>query len=94
MYAYMKKVFLENWRGSTTYGLENQWAKAQGSSLTEGEVKILNEGGIVKHAKGKSLTKIFVRDEEGSLWSVIVHNLHLASLEDDLKKIGYQLAVA
>lgn len=94
MYSYMKEDFLKSWRGSTAYGQQNQWARAQGSSLTEGEVKILTAGGIVKHAKGKSLTKIFARDEDGNLWSVIVHNVHLSALENELKGVGYFLPAA
>ena len=85
----MKKSFLETWRGVAIFGKQNQFAQAQGSSLTEGEVKILNEGGVVHHPKGKSLVKVFVSDEDGNLWSVIVHVIHLGALEKDLRNVGY-----
>lgn len=91
---FMKTEFLKNWRGATTYGQQGQWVQAQGSSLNESEVQTLNDGGIVRHPKGKSLTKLFVRDEEGTLWSVIVHNIHLTKLENDLEKVGYFLPTA
>jgi len=90
----MKENFLKSWRGSTAFGYQNQWAKAQGSSLKDGEKKVLKDGGIVKHPKGKSLTKVFACDEKGNLWSVIVHNLHLTSLENSLKEVGYLLPAA
>ena len=85
----MKEKFLINWRGANTFGHQNQWAKAQGSSLSENELKVLNQGGIVRHQKNKSLTKIFVKDEKGNMWSVIVHVLHQTSLEKDLKNAGF-----
>jgi hypothetical protein len=94
MRIFMKKDFLRSWRGSNTYGQRNQWVQAQGSSLTETELATLDSEGIVKHAKGKSLTKIFVRDEDGNLWSVIVHNVHLTALENELKNVGYHVSVA
>ncbi len=88
----MKKNFLENWRGSVSYGKQNQWRQAQGSSLEERELEVLNAGGVVMHPKDKNTTKVFARDEDGNLWSVIVRNVHLASLENELKSVGYKLA--
>lgn len=94
MYTYMKKDFLESWRGSNAYGQRNQWTRAQGSSLTKTELAILDAEGVVKHAKGEHQTKIFVRDEDGNLWSVIVHNVHLTVLENELRNVGYQVSAA
>ena len=88
----MKKAFLTSWRGIAIFGKQNQFALAQGSSLTEGEVKILSEGGVIQHPKGKSLVKVFVSDEDGNLWSVIVHVIHLEALERDLRNVGYLAA--
>jgi len=90
----MKTEFLKNWRGSATFGQQNQWKRAQGSSLKPDEVKTVNAGGIARHPKSKTQTKVFVQDDEGNLWSVIVLNVHLAALEADLKKVGYLLAAA
>ena len=87
----MKKEFLQNWRGSAIFGQQNQWARAQGSSLEEDELMTLDAGGVVKKQKGNSLTKLFVRDEEGNMWSVIVRNVDLAVLENNLKEVGYLL---
>ena len=88
----MKKNFLKNWRGPVAYGKQNQWTRAQGSSLKDNELETLDAGGIVKHPKDKNTTKIFVRDEEGNLWSVIVKNVDLTVLENDLKGVGYKVA--
>ena len=90
----MKEDFLKNWRGPATFGKQNQWVPAQGSSLDEQELKTLNAGGVVEKQKNDSLTKLFVRDEEGKLWSVIVLNIHLADLENCLKEVGYLLPAA
>ena len=90
----MKENFLKNWRGLAAFGKQNQWARAQGSSLKENEVRTLDAGGIVKHPKSKSLTKIFARDEAGNLWSVIVRNVELTALEKGLEEVGYLLPAA
>ena len=90
----MKENFLKNWRGPATFGKQNQWARAQGSSLKDGELKTLEAGGVVEKPKTKSLTKLFVRDEEGNLWSVIVCNTELTALENELKSVGYLLSAA
>jgi len=90
----MKENFLKNWRGPATFGKQNQWMPAQGSSLDEQELKTLNAGGVVEKEKTKTLTKLFVRDEEGKLWSVIVRNIHLTALENNLKEVGYLLPAA
>ena len=89
----MKEDFLKNWRGSTNFGRENQWSEAQGSSLSKKEKRFLASGGVVFHPKEPSLTKVFARDEQGKLWSVIIHNLHLSALETKLKEVGYHLPV-
>jgi len=87
----MKKKFLENWRGSVSYGRQNQWKRAQGSSLEDPDLKILDAGYIVKRSKDRNTTKVFVRDEERNLWSVIVNNLDLTTLENELIGVGYKL---
>jgi len=81
----MKKNFLLSWRGN----LLECWVKAQGSSLSEKDKLALEQGAIVEKPKCRELTKVFARDEDGTLWSVIVHNLHLTTLEDQLKGVGF-----
>ena len=88
---YMKEEFLKTWRGPVNYGKQNQWSEAQGSSLSNKDQKVLKSGGVVLHPKPGSLTKVFVRDESGHLWSVIIHNAYLDALEKKLKEVGYQL---
>ena len=90
---YMKEQeqFLRDWRGPGDYGRPNQWSEAQGSSLSNKDKNVLKCGGVVFHQKPGSLTKVFVRDESGHLWSVIIHNVHLDALEKKLKEVGYQL---
>ena len=81
----MKKNFLETWRASTGFGQQKQWVQAQGSSLNQKEIKTLDAGGVVEHPKSKGLTKVFVKDETGQLWSVIIRNVYLEHLENGLK---------
>jgi len=90
----MKKEFLENWNGTTADG-RNKWSnKATGSSLSKKEEDALKAGIIVKKEKTEFITKIFVLDEDGHLWSVIIDNRRLAALEDALKEVGYILPPA
>ena len=90
----MKKKFLLSWIGGAISGEQCSWVRAQGSSLGDDDKRILDEGGIITRPKCRELTKVFARDEDGNLWSIIVHNLHLATLEENLKKVGYSLAAA
>jgi hypothetical protein len=87
-----KENFLENWRGrSLCIGDQTHWHLADGSSLTESEMEVLNKSGVVFHPKGKHLTKLFVIDESSKKWSIIVANLNLNSLKEELQNVGFQL---
>jgi len=91
----MKKEFILSWRGNSLFsGQQSNWVQAQGSSLSDKDKQALAKGAIVEHPKTRELTKVFARDEDGNLWSVIVHNLHLTTLENQLKNVGFLLAVA
>jgi len=86
----MKKNFILSWRGNLLCsGQQCNWVKAQGSSLSDKDKLALEQGAIVEKPKCKELTKVFARDEDGTLWSVIVHNLHLSDLESQLKGVGF-----
>ena len=86
----MKKKFLESWKGSSCYGQQEKWQRADGSSLNEEEVKNLKNGGVITHPKrGINLTKIFVMDESESIWSVIVLNTKLSEIRTSLRQVGF-----
>ena len=86
----LKSEFLESWRGNAlTPGTQNQFGKAEGSSLTDRERDALSGGKIVTRDKQSFLKKLFVMDEKGNLWSIIVAKDHLAILVAALCSIGF-----
>lgn len=90
-----KKEFIASWRGNDSFGSQqpNVWRKAQGSSLSQYEITCLHAGMAVMHPKRFSdMTKIFVMDEIGDIYSVIVQNKKLEELKKDLIDVGYSIA--
>ena len=91
----MKKNFLKAWTGGiNSFGLREEWKRAQGSSLSENERSIVESGGIAFHKKGSRDTKVFAQDEDHEMWSVTVMDLHLADLKNRLKEVGYIIPTA
>ena len=73
----------------------NMWRKADGSSLSQFELKNLHGGSIVIHPKKNTgMSKVFVMDELNKLWAVIIPNSTLKELKEALLAIGYSLAAA
>lgn len=101
-----KGDFLESWSGPSfgltknkvlkwkSSGNEESKMKVFGSSLTPADEKVLNAGGVVCHKKPVLYTKVFVKDEKGLLWSVVIPNEALPSLMLALKDVGYKLPAA
>ena len=100
----MNKVdFLKSWRGpagNLTLGADLRWKSSEekkdgmrvfGSSLTPADEKVLNDGGVVCHKKPVLYTKLFVKDENNLLWSIVIPNKHLPDLMQKLKNVGYEL---
>jgi hypothetical protein len=86
-----KSQFLKNWRGSALApGAQNQWGRAEGSSLSEREKKALRSGHIVTHDKLTLLKKLFVMDEQDNLWSIIIKTDDLKMLVSNLCDVGFE----
>ena len=93
----MKKDFLKAWRGkgSLYAGAQNQWNPATCSSLSDEEKNALKEGKVIqKPKKFTCLTKLFVMDETGSYWSIIIANVDLDEMVKILQEKGFQLKAA
>ncbi len=86
-----KSDFLKGWRGNTvTPGAQNKWTMAEGSSLSECERNALKSGRIVSHDKITSLKKLFVMDEQGYLWSIIVKSDDVKRMVSNLSNVGFE----
>lgn len=86
----MGKNFFQDWRGDFTNPFaKNQWTKAEGSSLKNEEIKVLANGGIATHKKTCGAVKVFARDPEGGLWSIIVPTAKLSVIEKSLAEAGF-----
>lgn len=71
---------------------QNRWKPAEGSSLKPKEWDRLNDGEVIRHDKG-DYEKVFAKDEDGQLWSVIVMGSHeLDSLLQGLRAVGFAAA--
>jgi len=90
----MRKSFFLNWEGRMLSAtIQNRWKPAEGSSLKPNEWDILNEGGVIRHEKDSSCEKLFAKDEEDQLWSVIVNiGNELDSLLQGLRRAGFAAA--
>ena len=88
---HMNSNFLEKWRGPMSHdGTQEKWKPASATSLSDNKKQSLRNGGaFFKRPKGTSMTKVFVCDDVGIFWSVIVPNYILDELEDDLKTNGW-----
>ncbi len=87
-----KKDFLDAWIGSNSYGQSGKWRPSDGSSLKKKEKDALSAGSVVVHEKRgtlPSLSKVFAKDEEGILHSVIILTRNLKSLKEELHEVGY-----
>lgn len=86
----MGKNFFQEWRGDFPNPFaKNQWVRAEGSSLEKEEPKILANGGIVVHPKCSGAVKVFAKEADGCLWSIIVPSTKLSSLKKDLHEAGF-----
>ena len=95
MYIYMKTEFLKNWTGGTnSFGQCEKFKEAEGSSLSNDERAVVNDGGVALHKKGGRDTKVFVMGDNNDMWSVTVKNSHLPELKQRLKEVGYLLPPA
>lgn len=90
----VKSDFLKTWRGNAaTPGAQNQWGRAQGSSLSECEKSALLSGRIVTHNKLTPFKKLFVMDEQGDLWSIIIKTDDFKRLVSNLSDVGFEAVV-
>ncbi len=72
---------------------QNRWKLAEGSSLKPKEWNLLNEGEVIRHAKCVGCEKLFAKDEDNQLWSVIVNiGNELDSLLQGLRTAGFVVA--
>jgi len=86
----MGKNFFQDWRGDFPNPFaKNQWAKAEGSSLKREEKKALASGGIATHDKTCGAVKVFAKDSEGTLWSIIVPTAQLPAIKKSLAEAGF-----
>ena len=89
-----KSKFLETWRGKALApGAQNQWGRAEGSSLTEYERNALRSGRIATHDKVTPLKKLFVMDEQDNLWSIIIKGDDLKMIVSNLCDVGFESVV-
>ena len=85
----MKKVFLKTWTGGmNSFGQCEKFKEAEGSSLSDDERSLVDNGGIALHSKGNKDTKVFVEDENHQMWSVTVRNSRLGELKRKLREVG------
>ena len=87
-----KKDFLGTWKGRISHGQSEKWGRSSGTSLQVTEQNKLSAGKIVVHAKKgtlPALSKVFVKDEEGSLYSLIILTTGLESLKKELYEKGW-----
>ncbi|MBQ5945229.1 hypothetical protein IJL65_02265 [bacterium] len=86
----MDKNFFKEWKGDFSNPFaKNQWVQAEGSSLKGKEPQILAKGGIVVHKKCENAVKVFARESENLLWSIIVPTSRLDDLKRDLVAAGF-----
>jgi len=86
----MGKNFFQEWRGNFPNPFAtNQWVEAEGSSLKGKEPQVLANGGIVVHPKSSNAVKVFARESNDRLWSIIVPADRLDSLKQDLVAAGF-----
>ena len=85
----MNSNFLENWRGPISDGTQEKWKPASATSLSDDQKQSLRDGYIFEKPKGAFITKVFVCDESGIFWSVIIPNYLLEPLKDDLETNGW-----
>ena len=72
---------------------QNRWKPAEGSSLKPKEWDRLNDGEVVVVNKGGDYKKVFAKDEEDQLWSIIVTvSYELDSLLQGLRAVGFAAA--
>ena len=64
---------------------------ANGSRLSKKQKKVIKAGGVAEYKKGNDDMKVFVMDEAGNMWSIIIQNLRLDALEKALEGVGYLL---
>jgi hypothetical protein len=92
----VKKDFFANWRGHLVDAkskIQNQWKPAEGSSLNDHQRKILNEGVVIRRPKGDYYVKLFAKDEENQLYSVVVSvESELGNLIASMAEIGFVTA--
>lgn len=67
---------------------------ANGSRLSKKQKKVIKAGGVAEYKKGNDDTKVFVMDEIGNMWSIIIQNLRLDALKEALEGVGYLLPAA
>lgn len=90
----LKSEFLKNWRGSALApGVQNQWVRAEGSSLSDCEKNALSRGRIITHDKLFPFKKIFAMDEQSNLWSIIIKDAHMTPLVSALCNVGFESVV-
>ena len=87
----MSKNFFLDWKGDfiNPFSKNNQWSRAQGSSLSNKQKAILNRGGIVLQNKDDLAVKVFAKDSCGNIWSVIVPTDKIEVLKADLARAGF-----
>ena len=72
---------------------QNRWRPAEGSSLKPKEWNLLEEGEVIRHTKCVGCEKLFAKDEDNQLWSVIVNiGSELESLLQGLRTAGFVVA--
>ena len=88
--------FFNNWgkKSSSTGEQQPMFKKAEGSSLTSGQLKLLAALIPVVRPKPQGQLKVFVPCSENSFYSTIISRERLGSLADDLSKYGIKFSIS
>jgi hypothetical protein len=85
--------FLKSWNGDSSLdGVESKFTKAEGSSLTSTQLKMLTRNVPVVRPKEKDLLKIFVSGPNSTIYSTIIHRQDLKKLSKALSEHGVKFS--
>ncbi len=84
--------FLKSWNGNSVDGVESKFTKAEGSSLTSTQQKMLTRNIPVVRPKEKELLKIFVSGPNSTIYSTIISRKDLKLLSKAFSEHGVKFS--